>query len=145
MPEIVGRSCAICRERITKALDAEWCRSCGSPIHRECKRPATEGGCPECGADPVAAAAQRLRSENEAFARRLLLRRHHFRLGLFRALSGLGCLSAGVAAFALPYFASRRGHRVVWYGAIVFGSIQLLRGAINLLRAARRGTPPNLP
>lgn len=54
-PQLVGRSCALCRERISNELDSRYCRGCGSPVHDRCARPNTGTGCPVCG---VAATVQ---------------------------------------------------------------------------------------
>jgi len=141
MAQILGRTCALCDERISSPFGAEWCPSCGSPLHRDCKKPGAGGGCPGCGADEAAIAASRRRSAEEAEATRRGLRRHLRRLGLVRLFSGLGCLAFGSAVFLVPYLASRKGHRVVWYGAILFGAVQLVRGVVCLVRASRRGPP----
>lgn len=52
MPQLVGRNCSICSERIPDELDSVFCGGCGNPIHLACKKPAaTARDCKMCGAD----------------------------------------------------------------------------------------------
>lgn len=49
MPQLVGRNCVHCGERIPDELESRFCARCGSPVHNRCVRPTAEG-CAECGA-----------------------------------------------------------------------------------------------
>jgi hypothetical protein len=58
MPQLVGVSCAICRERISNELESRFCRACGHPRHDVCARPPERPAfilCAACGApvDPA--------------------------------------------------------------------------------------------
>lgn len=61
-PQLVGSTCAICRERISNELDARFCDACGHPRHTGCARwpgDPSESRCRVCGAtvDPTDTAA----------------------------------------------------------------------------------------
>ncbi len=58
MLQLVGRDCVICNDRISSTLDAEFCESCGNPVHRSCRekfqKPEGQDSsrCAQCGGDP---------------------------------------------------------------------------------------------
>lgn len=58
MPQLVGRSCALCRERISREPDGRFCPECRCPVHDACVRRAPDalspGCCRACGAPPAA-------------------------------------------------------------------------------------------
>lgn len=53
MRQLVGLSCAGCRQRIGSILEGECCTTCGEPVHLTCKRPSAslEGVCQSCGSN----------------------------------------------------------------------------------------------
>jgi hypothetical protein len=56
MTQIVNTFCSLCQQRISSALDAEFCEECGSPVHNDCKTKGSSAGseCAACGADQEA-------------------------------------------------------------------------------------------
>jgi len=68
MTQLVGRDCVACNKRIISALDAEFCESCGNPVHRQCRENYQASGdktrCQRCGGSPEA--APRGKSESAA-------------------------------------------------------------------------------
>ena len=61
MPQLVGKSCVICDRTIKSAHEAEFCASCGNPLHLKClegyqHRDTDEASsCARCGGNPAAA------------------------------------------------------------------------------------------
>ena len=49
--QLVGNSCGACGDRISSGLDAEFCSTCGNPVHHSCKRTGISepGHCIDCG------------------------------------------------------------------------------------------------
>ncbi len=65
LPQLVGRSCAVCDERIGSEVDGRFCEGCGNPIHNRCTTAAPSPAigvdllsvaeavaCPTCGGNP---------------------------------------------------------------------------------------------
>lgn len=67
MPQLVGRDCARCWERIPSEIDGRFCRKCGSPVHDRCAHPVGDSECPECGVTP-----RRIEDARRRFARSLV-------------------------------------------------------------------------
>lgn len=64
MPQLVGRKCTICRERIPSELDGAFCPQCGNPVHHECVKLATGSQvCHSCGTDMRVAASVQMQEE----------------------------------------------------------------------------------
>lgn len=63
MPQLVGRNCAHCQQRISSEADGRFCRACGSPIHTACLMAAGQrdgsDACADCGASAAVAAHHR--------------------------------------------------------------------------------------
>lgn len=59
MPQLVGMPCVVCNQRIVAARDAEFCSSCGNPVHQRCREayrsPADSTRCRRCGGDAAEA------------------------------------------------------------------------------------------
>lgn len=64
MPQLAGTNCVVCGKQIKSILGAEFCPSCGNPVHQACRQgyqPPETGAaqgvprCPQCGGDPTTA------------------------------------------------------------------------------------------
>ena len=56
MPQLVGRICTICQERVPSELDGHFCQACGNPVHAACSHTSQEANtCGTCGTNHRAA------------------------------------------------------------------------------------------
>ena len=66
--QLVGQTCAHCRERVARESDARFCPHCGLAVHYACSQRAlaalVSGSCRACGA-PTAEKARHARKRNE--------------------------------------------------------------------------------
>jgi hypothetical protein len=50
--QLVGSSCAKCRERISSIVEGRFCQECGNPIHNACNSmPSRKEDCTTCGCE----------------------------------------------------------------------------------------------
>jgi len=133
MPQLVGLECAICNERVASMLDGEFCATCGNPVHKRCATPrvAKSGACAVCGADAIAGAAHRQRSQQEATEHTRHVRRYHVVWALVCLGVGLALLAVGLAS--LVWAVVSEGKTVViWTGAIIVGAALMARGLAHV-------------
>lgn len=94
--QVVGRTCALCEQRIRSAQGAEGCDACDLAFHVACVAAATASGrdgpfreaagaerrvgCPRCGKDPREARAANEKRESDALAASLAIGGRRFRI-----------------------------------------------------------------
>jgi hypothetical protein len=69
MAQLVGSSCAVCKQRIDSILEGRFCTVCGNPHHDGCRpqerADLAPGRCVTCGGETTSPAAIRFRCEQE--------------------------------------------------------------------------------
>jgi hypothetical protein len=114
MRQIVGLSCAICRQAIGSILEGEFCPACGGPVHQACRRPqaTAEGTCQTCGGDLAhfVVVEARREKEREAARARLAPQEPRWRFG-FPLLMLLGFACGACPAVASAVLLAAQGDR----------------------------------
>jgi hypothetical protein len=68
MPQLVGKMCGVCNERVSCELDAVFCPQCHNPVHNQCVRPTevlSENNCSYCCTNLKAALARRVKEQEQ--------------------------------------------------------------------------------
>lgn len=129
MPQLVGKKCAVCDERISSVLEGEFCNACSNPVHLKCKKTTDSALSPQtcltCGSSRLLTTTSGgQRNESSQPPPFNLERFKQLRMSLTLLFCGVMLIPAGVVFVAHPELWSiphQRSFRDIAFGVGLTG------------------------